>query len=490
MKNQILGEWENSKSKYVFNDNTYKFYDKEESSDKYFIDYYGLSDNTISFYNDDIVFKQKILSISETVLIIEEKYNNNLILFKSSSKNLNQYLELHKWVRAFLETEDRQPAFKDYWKYLVEENQGDINVWNKEMFEEKSLLWETSLLGNSNWKEIWDANYIDLDKMASDILSYSIIEMQKIEEAGKIKSDELLLNSSIQNSTLNKNEEIKSTFLIYLFERFSFVFLIYFFSKWILTLDKQIDSFFGISDYSKMYYPIIIILGIILFGLFNICSFLLFFLTLAIRENKVEDCIKKISFKNILLVIGGSFFLLIPFILTNQLKYEKENKKCTIPFLIFSIFLIFFIKGSPLINNYTGVVVSFEVPYSGTNGMPDGENTTNIPTYVYDKKYEDLIQHKIKKTIKEIDDTEDDGYESYEDTKYEDLGYDISTRNYLFEQTAFIEGFKSENGRHKGFVDYISCLIFFAIEKLIVTIIWFLIPFLTWVGIATYRNKT
>lgn len=286
-----------------------------------------------------------------------------------------------------------------------------------------------------------------------------------------------------------KKEEIKSTFLIYLFERFSFVFLTYFFLKWIINLDKQLDSFYGIREYSIMYYPIIIFCGIIIIGLFIISSFLLFFLSQSIRENKVEECFKKISFKNILLIIWGSFFLLFPLI-SNQLKYEKENKKGTMPFLIFSLILIFSIKGSPFIYNYTGVIVSFEVPYSGSNGAPDGENTVNIPTYIYDKKDEDLIQQKIKKTIKEIDNTEDDGYESYEDTKYEDLGYDISTRNYLFEQTAIIEGFKSKNEIYYGFVDYISCLIFFAIEKLIVTIIWFLIPFLTWVGIATYRNKT
>jgi len=272
----------------------------------------------------------------------------------------------------------------------------------------------------------------------------------------------------------------------YILERFSLVFLVILNFEWLSNLPKQIQNFFGFYTGSFLNYLFIGIFGFIIIALFilSITS------SFVIIDKGFENILLKINKKEV-----KNYFVKIPEkfikIIIDIIEYEMgPENNYTVPFFIFFIISFFIINGSPIINNYKGVYASFEQPYSGANGSPDGNKTVEIPSYVYDKNDENLIDKKIKKTANEIIKTEDDGYEDYEDSQYENLEFNVSSRGYLFEQTAIIEGFKSNDNRYKGFADYISCLIFFTIEKLLITIIWFLIPFLTWIGIAIYRRKT
>jgi hypothetical protein len=270
----------------------------------------------------------------------------------------------------------------------------------------------------------------------------------------------------------------------YIFENIFLVFLFILFYEWISNLGKQVDNIFNTYPGEFSYYLLIGVIGLI--------AIILFILSvnsvITIALFGFEESIKKINKPNLKLFLLNSPILFFNFSL-NKFENEKENK-FYIPFWVFSGILIFYISGSPIINNYTGVYVSFEQLYQGTHGSPDGTEAKEIPSYVYNKQDKYLVEQKIKKTINAILDTEDDGYEDYEKFQYEDLEFDVYSRGYLFEQTAIIEGYESNNNSYNGFLDYVSALFYFSLEKLIITLIWVLIPFLTWVGIASYRNKS
>lgn len=282
------------------------------------------------------------------------------------------------------------------------------------------------------------------------------------------------------NDKLQKDHYLSSkgkSFLKYLVENISLVFLLILFYEWVLNLGKQVDNIFNIYPGKFSYY---LLIGVI--GLFAILLFILSVNSmLLITKKGFIESLKKTNLKSFLLKSPSIF-------LENILdKFLNENKnKFYIPFWVFSGILIIFIDGSPILNNYTGVYVAYEKPYFGSHGSPDGTETIKIPSYVYNKYDKHLVEQKIE----EILDTENDSNEDYESHQFENLAFDVSSGGYIFEQTAIIEGYRSHTNSYRGFYDYVSALIYFSLEKFIITIIWVLLPFLICVGVESYRNKS
>jgi hypothetical protein len=274
-------------------------------------------------------------------------------------------------------------------------------------------------------------------------------------------------------------EPLKIGLTKYIFSRFLFVFFISSSYEWISNLDKQVDNFFRTYQGSFLHYVLIILIGILAISFLTLLFIRIFTLLHASYTSGLENVFRKLSIRKIPKFIVLTPFFILP-LLENEVDIEREHKKYTFPFMAFGLILIFFINGSPFINNYSAVYLNYEVPSGDGNASYKEQKT-----YVFGKDNTELIEKKISEVASK---------EYLEDNLYEiedyNLDYYGTTRNYLFEQTAEIEGFESYNKSYKGVLDYVSCLIYFFIEKLIITIIFFLLPFLVWIGISFYKNKS
>jgi len=290
-------------------------------------------------------------------------------------------------------------------------------------------------------------------------------------EVGKI--DVFYRIMPIENSK-NSNSNLR-----YILTRTLTVFLIILFYKWIINIDNQLLIFSNISKYSFFYQPLIGLVGLIIIILGLLLFNSVFSLIKSSKDNNTSPLIQSIN-KNSLISYIKQSFSKFQTILVQEYKFElrEENKMFTPPFLLFALIIIIFIEGSPIVNNYKGIYMNFEEYNSNGETYYKAE-----PYYVFNKKDTLSINRNVR-DLRNSDFIEEEYFE------YDDVDYYDSERGYLFEQTAIIEGFKPYGKNYSGFFNYIICLIYFSIEKLIVTIIWFLIPFLTWVGIALYKRKT
>lgn len=256
----------------------------------------------------------------------------------------------------------------------------------------------------------------------------------------------------------------------YVIYRSFYVFLVILNYNFILNFTYHLNYFFEVSPRN-----------IAVLSFFHICLFIfliilsLSFITLCHLSFKIglKNALKKIKFKN----IPKPTLSLLETLIKNEFEIEKGNK-FTIPTVIFSFILIVIINGSPFINNFKGVYFKYS----------SGDYTVAEKTYVFlnntsEKKINSII--KVKGEIIMEEGFIDEHGEYFDD----DLDYYWTTSGYLFKQTANIEGFNTYREYKPGFISYISSLIYFLIEKAIMTLIYFIIPMLITISISFYRKN-
>lgn len=284
---------------------------------------------------------------------------------------------------------------------------------------------------------------------------------------------EIIENLTYIKETFNL-ESTKTGLSTYIIYRSFLIFLVLVNYNWVTNLPHQLNYFFGIHsrlirDTNFIYYfsiPLSVIIS-------------LSFITLVHLSIKIGflNALKKINFKNFqrFIILILTFFKIA---INNDLEIERKNR-FTPPFIIFSFIVIIIINGCPLINNYKAVY--FE--------CSSGDYTISKKTYVFTNntstKLINSIMNEKGKTIIE------EGFFDDNDNYFDDnLSYDWTSTGYLFKQTANIEGFNIYREYKDGLSNYFSSLIYFIIEKLIVTIIYFITPFIVTIGIYSYRKKT
>ncbi len=320
-----------------------------------------------------------------------------------------------------------------------------------------------------------------------------------------------------------------NNFIKYIFSRFVGVFLLVFFLNWIFNLTDQLHAIFDVSGALEIFVRIAatIIIGLICF--ISINSFFLFMnknkpmgyyfqqkdmpnfdnwksriLIYSEYGDSLDDGRKKYNWefnsksyycdgyaedldrklheiyseffrvkevtlfeevsqrKNPKLTFWGYFRIVFSWRLTEILfNIERRKEKYTILFFILLAISIWFIKGNPIVNNYYGLYKSFKVE------TRDGNS---------EQEYDKIIVSKdfAKETINKIEsDCED----------YEDC--DVRKRGYVFVDAGVFDGFVSLDND----VSFFRCFAFALLERLIHTLMYFLLPFLIGILIIRKVNK-
>jgi hypothetical protein len=386
------------------------------------------------------------------------------------------------------------------WVKNHNKNEGDYSIIKETILEQGEYV-EIDVIVfkyGYNRTSYWKGRIVNIteDELSIEDLSNDIGQIDTMfkensltAQAGKLVESVLKNKPNVKkkhiSSHIKDNENnisLKSTKIgltKYIISRCLLVFFTLSTYEWISNIDKQVINFFNAYEGSFGYYLLVIILGIVAFSICALLIISVFSLLHASYKIGFENVLKKLNLKSIPKSIAISPFLFNQ-IFNDEVKIENEYKKNTIPFIAIALILVLFIGGSPLVNNYRAVYLNYEV-YSDNNGNTSYKEKQ---TYVFDKDDTKLINSKINNldNINYIEEWAEDVYDS-------DLDYYGTSRGYLFEQTALIEGFESYKKNTSGFFNYISCLIYFIIEKFIVTLIYFLVPFMVWIGISMYRNK-
>lgn len=257
----------------------------------------------------------------------------------------------------------------------------------------------------------------------------------------------------------------------YLISRLNLVFLCKFFYNWAFNTNAQMVQFFDISEgFILSALSFILTVLVLAFGIF-ITN--LFFYILHITDNiSFAEFVEKIRDKGI---VNSFKFYICNFFDILGANFDAETQIEKYPNLFIVIVLIFFTfsKGNPILNNYYGIYKEYEIEKLGRYG----EQT-------YYEEIQNYIVHKRNKT--EIDRIMNSLEESYdEDEPY----FEVKKRGYLFIQAGLIDGFRTYYKEYKGFFPYLECLLFSALEKLINTIMYFFIPFITFILIYHYKYE-
>jgi len=214
-----------------------------------------------------------------------------------------------------------------------------------------------------------------------------------------------------------------------------------FFGNWAYNVPYQLEHFFGISSLDDKYLlyflsmaliPIVICIGIIIANA-----------TYTVLHYKDEILNEKIANKGLSICFNPfskQFWLLVK---TNyRIEADKESEK-TFLRLIILFFLVptVLIKGNPILKNYYG---------------------TEFEDIKYDIVPKEDVKELIRSTIRDV----------FENEK----GVAVKTRGYLFIQAGLFDGYYSFG--YEGFAAYLNCIPFAILEKLIWSIMYFLIPFI------------
>lgn len=255
----------------------------------------------------------------------------------------------------------------------------------------------------------------------------------------------------------------------YLTSRLILVFLCKFFYNWAFNTKSQLTQFFDMSDgFILTILSGILTILVLALGVFTInLMFFLFHLTDEVTIDDIFDKIKSKGLLNSLKRFVNNFFE----ILGNNFNKEIELERYPNLFLTFVFFFLPFSKGNPILNNYYGIYKEYEIPDQGRYG----ERTD----YIENQNY---IVHKSNTS--EISGRMNSLEENYdEDEPY----YEVKKRGYLFIQAGIIDGYRTYYREYEGFLSYIQCILFSAVEKFINTIMYFFIPFITFIGIYHYK---
>lgn len=254
----------------------------------------------------------------------------------------------------------------------------------------------------------------------------------------------------------------------YLISRLLLVFLIKFFYSWAFNTKAQLVHFFdinvgfGLTVLSYILTFLVIVLAVftinILFTILNMKGSLFVEIRREISKNGFVNSINTFIYK---------FFKK----LGRNIEVEVETDKYPSLFIILAIFILPFIKGNPIFKNYYGIYKEYEIEGQGRYA----ERTD----YVENKKY--IIHKSEKDEIKEIMNSLENEYDKYEPD------FRVKKRGYLFAQAGMIDGYKSLHKEYYGLLSYVECLLFSVLEKLINSIMYFLIPFVISILIIRYK---
>jgi hypothetical protein len=234
----------------------------------------------------------------------------------------------------------------------------------------------------------------------------------------------------------------------YLLSRLFLVFLCKFFIGWAINTKHQLIQFFDFKNgnfldlLSYIFSIVIILLGILLVGI-------LIILYVSVKDNIL-------NYSNTFNIKLKSIFRLI---FSFNLKERYPNL-----FIWLTIIYIFYSNGNPIINNYFGIYKEYE---------SDELYISEQPYYIFKKGAE-------SDQIRDLENNYNEEIDSY---------YEVKKRGYLFIQAGIIDGYKTYQKGYKGFNSYMSSLLYYAFEKLINTIIYFMIPFIICMSIYHYRLK-
>jgi hypothetical protein len=136
----------------------------------------------------------------------------------------------------------------------------------------------------------------------------------------------------------------------------------------------------------------------------------------------------------------------------------KIDKYSTLFFVLLAV-SIWFIKGNPIVNNYYGIYKSYEIELGGD---------------VIQEEYDKIIVPKsiAERTINEI-----------ENNCEEEC--DVNKRGYVFIDAGVFNGFS----RLDSDVSFFKCLRFALLERLIHTLMYFLLPFIIGILIIEKYEK-
>jgi hypothetical protein len=250
----------------------------------------------------------------------------------------------------------------------------------------------------------------------------------------------------------------------YLTVRLLFLFLIKFFVSWAFHVKSQLKQFFNFNDgnlldgLSVLLTLIILGLGIYTINLMLTIIHLKKKITIGKPSNKVDNNVFQDSIKTRI----TEFWHLFNYNISFEIGLEKYPR-----LFLFSVFIfITFYKGNPILNNYYGIYKEYEVEKENGNEYIENQN------YIIHKSNKGEINGRMKKISENI--IEDENL------------FKVKKRGYLFVQAGIIDGYKTYYKEYNGFISYLECLLFSGIEKLINTLMYFLLPFTFFIFIYHY----
>lgn len=256
----------------------------------------------------------------------------------------------------------------------------------------------------------------------------------------------------------------------YLTSRLLLVFFVKFFSNWAFNTKSQLIQFFDVNQgffletISYLLMFLILVLGLIIINIL----FTILHLAAVYNYSEIIEKVGKKGILNSLKIFFGDFWTYF----NSNFNIEYHLEKYPNFFLVFVFFFLPFSKGNPILNNYYGIYREYEIEDQGRHG----ERTD----YIENQNY---IVHKSK--LNEIKGRMESLEENVEENKPD---FKVKKRGYLFIQAGLIDGYKSYYKEYNGFFSYIECILFSALEKLINTIMYFLIPFVLCITIYHYKK--
>ena len=231
----------------------------------------------------------------------------------------------------------------------------------------------------------------------------------------------------------------------YFISRVLLLFIVSFFIGWAYhtLLSAQLYNFFNIGFWTifRIFFAsIILIIGAIVLNLTFTLLYLKEYLSYNFIVENIEDKNKHSGIIRSLVFDYRFSIILFAF------NYEKQREKYPVLLGVLVFFFIYpiFFKGIPFVNNYCAIYGTVEV----------GE----IPSIVVQK-------NEAKQTENEMWEIMPDNVD------------DVKSKGYVFLQAALIDGYKSYQ-HYDGFIAYIGCLPYYALEKLIRVLMLFLFPFI------------
>ena len=143
--------------------------------------------------------------------------------------------------------------------------------------------------------------------------------------------------------------------------------------------------------------------------------------------------------------------------LYDNLSHEFQSDRYGQLFIFTALFFLPFVNGNFIVNSYYCVYKEYEFD----------EGNVERQCFIIPKKNDSELR-RVMNNLEE---------NAEEDEPY----FEIKKRGYLFVEAGVIDCYKDYRSNYSGLVCYIECLLFSAFEKLISTLMYFLIPFVIFI---------